>query len=108
MKNQSAILIVGFFIVALLFGCKNQNESGACKYKDGVHSAKVSMDMPGSSAKVIYPQTVDVLNCNVVKINFPSFGWLGDTKIKPAGLNSQGKTTATDNHGRVWTIVLTN
>ena len=125
MKSSKGIALI--IIVFLLFSCgentKNDNsyennntenydesennsemEESTCGYSDGTYSASVDYYNPETGFSNTYTLDVEVSDCQVIQINFPSGGWLDEDHISPADLDSSGNAFVEGEDGRTYEI----
>ncbi len=87
---------------------ENSSDENGCKFKDGTHSATVDYYNPETGYSQTYTLNVEVENCEVVQINFPSGGWLDSDHISPAELNEDGYCTIDGEDGKTYEIQIDN
>ena len=127
-------------IVILLIGCKNnsdydsnsseenskaysddENDSeeddsnlSEKKFKDDSYDASVEYYNPETGYAATYDLEVDVVDNEVVRINFPKGGWLDDdvnpseSRLSPEELDENGEATLSDYNGRTYKVTINN
>jgi len=128
-KFKKAVgIIVGFGFWIGVFGCvyyfrnSNRNDnhgsdskeynaeendsenSNDCKFEDGMHSATVDYFNPDTGHSATYSLDVEVEDCEVTVIYFPSGGWLDDSHISPAEIDEGGDAELQDEQGRTFSV----
>jgi len=81
-------------------------ESSECGYEDGTYSASVDYYNPETGYSQTYTLDVDVRDCQVVQINFPSGGWLDEDHITPADIDEYGNATVEGEDGKTYEVNL--
>lgn len=78
--------------------------SSECTLDDGSYSAVVDYtnDETGYSAQ--YTLDVDVLNCQIVQINFPNDGYLDEDHITYADIDENGKANVDGENGKSYKV----
>lgn len=81
-------------------------ESNRCGYDDGTYSASVDYYNPETGYSQTYTLDVEVQDCQVVQINFPSGGWLDEDHISPGDLDEYGNATVDGEDGKTYEVSL--
>ena len=84
---------------------ENDND---CDFENGTHSATVDYYNPSTGHSATYTLDVEVENCEVTTIFFENGGWLDDSHISPAELDSDGDAELEDDRGRTYTVHIDN
>jgi len=89
-------------------GTENQNEENSgdsgCKFDDGTHSATVDYYNSETGHSATYTLDVEVQDCQVVQINFPSGGYLDEDHITAAELDADGHATVEGEDGKTYEV----
>jgi hypothetical protein len=87
---------------------REEEDNDGCKFDDGMHDAMVDYYNPSTGHSATYSLEVEVENCEVTVIHFPSGGWLDDSHISPAELNEDGDAELEDEEGRTFSVHIDN
>lgn len=106
--------IIILLSIVIFFSCGERNsrddyeyeESNVCGYEDGTYSATVDYYNPETGYSQTYTLDVEVMDCQVVQINFPSGGWLDDDHISPADIDEYGNATIEGEDGKTYEVSL--
>jgi hypothetical protein len=79
------------------------SETG-CKFEDGTYSATVEYYNPETGYSNTYTLDVEVQNCQVVQINFPSGGYLDEDHITAVELDESGHATVDGEEGKTYEV----
>lgn len=73
-------------------------------YKDGIYTATVDYYNPNTVYYATYTLDVEVVDGQVVQINFPKGGWLDEDHIIPGYLDEDGSCTISAYDGMTYEI----
>jgi major membrane immunogen (membrane-anchored lipoprotein) len=94
----------------------NESEDGedseetysGCKFEDGNYSATVHYNNPETGYSATYNLDVEVQDCQVVQINFPSSGYLDEDHISYADIDEDGRASVDGEDGKTYEIQIYN
>lgn len=75
-----------------------------CTFEDGSHEATVNYYNPNTGYSAEYSLSVEVEDCQVIRIDFPKGGWLDEDHIRPGEIDEDGNATIEDDQERIWEI----
>lgn len=75
-----------------------------CGFVDDSYTASVQYHNPDTDYSATYILTVEVEDCEVVRINFPKGGWLDDSHITPAELDEYGRAVVHGEDGKTYEV----
>ena len=81
-------------------------KSSGCEYQDGTYTASVDYYNPVTGYSQTYILNVEVQDCQIVQINFPSGGWLDEDHISPADIDEYGNATVESEDGKTYEVSL--
>jgi hypothetical protein len=79
-----------------------------CGFNDDTYSASVDYYNPNTGHSASYTLDVEVQDCQVVQISFPNGGFLDNSHISPADIDSGGDATVTGENGQTYEIHIDN
>ena len=79
-----------------------------CGIVDGSYSASVDYNNPETGYSATYTLDLDVVDCQVVQINFPNDGYLDEDNISAADLDEDGNATVYGEDGKTYEIKIDN
>ena len=84
------------------------NNTSECGFNDDTYSASVDYFNPNTGHSATYTLDVEVQDCQVVQISFPNGGFLDNSHISPADIDSGGDATVTGEDGQTYEIHIDN
>jgi hypothetical protein len=78
----------------------------SCGWRDGTYSATVDYYNPENDFSNTYTLDVEVEDCQVIQINFPSGGWLDEDHISPADIDPGGEAEVEGEDGKTYRVHL--
>lgn len=78
--------------------------SSECTLDDGSYSAVVDYTNDETGYSTQYTLDVDVLNCQIVQINFPNDGYLDEDHITYADIDENGKANVDGENGKSYIV----
>lgn len=85
---------------------ESEMEESDCGYSDGTYSASVDYYNPETGFSNTYTLDIEVSDCQVIQIKFPSGGWLDEDHIYPGDLDSYGNAEVEGEDGRTYEVHL--
>jgi len=82
----------------------NDEDASQCRFDNGTHLATVDYYNPSTGHSATYSLEVEVEDCEVTIIYFPSGGWLDDSHISPAEIDDSGDAELEDEKGRTFSV----
>lgn len=79
-----------------------------CGLDDGTYSATVEYNNSETGYSATYTLDVDVEDCQVVQINFPNDGYLGQDHISAADIDEDGNANVDGEDGKTYEIQIVN
>lgn len=104
MKNTLLLLMVSIIVSCASTPAKKPTESG-CDYEDGRHNATVYYTNSNTGHSHTYTLEVEVSDCYVTVIYWPSGGWSDDDHITPGEIED-GKAYVKGEKGKTYTVSL--
>lgn len=106
------IILLFASMTLLLLACKKSAESHGFTiygendyYKDGVYCAEVMYENPYTKSSSTYQVRVEVRGGYLVKIDWPTKGWLDDVRFAPQNI-TEGECSFKSGNGYFYTITL--
>jgi len=85
-------------------GESTESSDSGCKIEDGTYSATVDYNNPETGYSATYTLDVEVQDCQVVQIDFPSGGHLDEDHISPADLDEDGHASVDGEDGKTYEV----
>ncbi|HQK99066.1 MAG TPA: hypothetical protein PLH61_13685 [Bacteroidia bacterium] len=79
-----------------------------CRLEDGTYSASVDYTNPSTGYSQTYSLDVEVVDCQVVQINFPNGGWLDESHISAADIDENGDASVDGEEGKTYQVHIDN
>ncbi|EPH13544.1 hypothetical protein [Myroides odoratimimus] len=106
------IILLFASMTLLLFACKKSAGSHGFTiygesdyYKDGVYCAEIMYQNPYTNSSTTYQLSVEVKSGYLIKINWPTQGWLDDVRFAPQNI-TDGECSFKSGNGYFYTITL--
>jgi len=87
---------------------ENNPTNNECNFEDGFYEATVNYYNPKTSHTATYTLDVDVVDCQVVQINFPNGGHLDEDHITAADIDNEGYAIVEGEEGKTYDIQIEN
>jgi hypothetical protein len=84
------------------------DNSSECKFEDGTYSATVDYINPSTGYSQTYSLDVEVVDCQVVQIDFPNGGWLDESHISAADIDENGDASVDGEEGKTYQVHIDN
>lgn len=89
-------------------GIENNSAATDCGFEDGSYTATVDYNNERTGHTATYTLDVDVVDCEVVQINFPNGGYVDEDHITAAVIDQEGKAIVEGEKGKTYEIQLEN
>jgi hypothetical protein len=108
--------IIYFLVLIIIFqSCSgNSSDEGYLEdyitedgYEDGAYCADVTYYNPNTGTSSDYSLSVEVVNNEVVQINFDNGGWMNNDHITPQELDENGECTLVNERDYEYTVKIT-
>ena len=86
------------------FSIEGQSEDG---FEDGTYCANVTYDNPNTGTTSDYSLSIEVVNNEVVQINFDNGGWMDEDHFNAEDIDEDGICTFTSDKGYEYTVQIT-
>lgn len=87
---------------------KRNEYSAGCKFDDGTYNATVVYNNSKTGYSATYTLDIEVIGCQIVKINFPNGGYLDEDYITYADIDENGNATVDGEGGKTYEIQINN
>lgn len=75
-----------------------------CQFDDGTYSSTVDYYNPETGYSATYTLDVEVVNCQVIRINFPNDGYLDEDHISYTDIDEDGNASVDGEDGKTYKV----